>query len=175
VVLVGRRAADDRRSEAVPPEARVIDKDGKPADLLVCFASPAFLDTKEKELLELARCGACFFMFDSNQYTGPCYDKKHGHQIPSTREEHALALLELTHRVKKQYPNVLIEMHDFITGPGGAHYTPTYYGFAGPIPSTAFGDKNSCGIRWTISYHKEPSACTTTTWPIASRSIFMSA
>ncbi|MBN2579767.1 MAG: hypothetical protein JXB10_12325 [Pirellulales bacterium] len=117
---------------ACPPEARVLDKDGKPVDYLVCCASPAFLDTKEKRLLELCRNGAAFLMFDSTQYSGPCYNKRHGHQIPSTREEHARALLELTRRVKRKYPHVLIEMHDFISGPCGTHYTPTYYGYAQP-------------------------------------------
>jgi hypothetical protein len=115
-----------------PASARVVDQNGKPADLLLCLASPAFLDTKEKRLLELCRNGAAFLMFDSNQYSGPCYDKTHGHAVPSTRETHARALLELTRRVKQQYPNVLIEMHDFITGPCGIHYTPTYYGYARP-------------------------------------------
>jgi hypothetical protein len=117
---------------ACPKEARVINKDGRSADLLVCFASPAYLDTKEKRLLELCRNGAAFLMFDSTQYSGPCYDKTHSHQIPSTREDHARALLELTRRVKTKYPHVLIEMHDFISGPGGNHYTPTYYGYAKP-------------------------------------------
>ena len=78
---------------ACPKEARVLDKDGKPVDLLVCQPSLAFLDTKEQHLLELCRNGAIFFMFDSDQYSGPCYDKTHGHRIPSTREEHAKALL----------------------------------------------------------------------------------
>jgi hypothetical protein len=73
-----------------------------------------------------------FFMFDSNQFSGPCYDKTHGHQIPSTREEHARALLELARRLKEEYPNVLIEMHDFITGPSSFHYVPAYYGYARP-------------------------------------------
>ncbi|MBN2024196.1 MAG: hypothetical protein JW809_15545 [Pirellulales bacterium] len=117
---------------ACPPEARTLDKDGKPVEFLTCFASPAFLDTKAKELIALARCGAAFFMFDSNQYSGPCHDRTHGHEIPSTREEHARALLELARRVKKEYPNVLIEAHDFVTGPCGIHYTPTYYGYARP-------------------------------------------
>ena len=116
----------------LPPEARVIDKDGKPAELLVCFASPAFLDTKEKRLLELAKNGAVFFMFDSDQFSGPCYDKTHGHAIPSTREEHAKALFELARRVKTKYPNVLIELHDPITGPSGIHYTPSYFGYNPP-------------------------------------------
>jgi hypothetical protein len=117
---------------ACPPEARVIGKDGQPVPLLVCCASPAFLNTKEKRLLELCRSGASFLMFDSTQYTGPCYDPSHGHRVPSTREEHARALLELIRRVHAQYPNVLIELHDPISGPSGIHYTPTYYGYARP-------------------------------------------
>ncbi len=117
---------------ACPKEARVLDKEGKPAELLLCLPSPGFLDTKEQNLLELAKNGALFFMFDSDQYSGPCYDKTHGHSIPSTREEHAQALFELARRVKAKYPNVLIEMHDPITGPSNIHYTPTYFGYRPP-------------------------------------------
>lgn len=71
-------------------------------------------------------------MFDSDQYSGLCYDKSHGHSIPSTREEHARAVLDLIRRIKTRYPNVLIELHDPISGPSGIHYTPTYFGFARP-------------------------------------------
>jgi hypothetical protein len=117
---------------ACPKEARVIDKEGKPAYFLLCLPSSGFLDTKEQNLLELAKNGAQFLMFDSNQYSGPCYDKTHGHAIPSTREEHAKALFELARRVKVKYPNVLIEMHDPITGPCNIHYTPSYFGYCPP-------------------------------------------
>jgi hypothetical protein len=117
---------------AACPLAQVLTKDGKKADLLTCFPTPGFLDIKEKRLLELCRNGAMFLMFDSDQYSGPCYDKTHGHAVPSTREEHAKALFELARRVKAKYPHVLIEMHDPITGPGGVHYTPTYFGYQPP-------------------------------------------
>jgi hypothetical protein len=117
---------------ACPKEAQVLDKDGKPVYLLVCHPSPAFLDTKEKNLLDLCRDGAIFLMFDSDQYSGPCYDKTHGHAVPSTREEHAKAMFELARRVKVKYPDVLIEMHDPITGPCNIHYTPSYYGYNPP-------------------------------------------
>ena len=117
---------------ACPKEARVLDREGNPVPLLVCLPSPAFLDTKTQNLLDLCRDGALFLMFDSNQYSGPCYDKTHGHTIPSTREEHAKALFELARRVKAKYPNVLIEMHDPITGPCNIHYTPSYFGYNPP-------------------------------------------
>jgi hypothetical protein len=114
------------------PTAQVLTKDGVKAKLLICHACPGFLDAKEKLLLELCRNGAVFLMFDSDQYSGPCYDKMHGHSIPSTREEHAKATFELARRVKAKYPNVLIELHDPITGPSGIHYTPSYFGYAPP-------------------------------------------
>jgi hypothetical protein len=117
--------------EACPIEARVVDKNGRRTQIH-CMPCPAFLDTKEKRLLELCRNGVAFMMFDSTQYSGPCYDKTHGHSVPSTREEHTAALLELMRRVKTQYPHLLIELHDPISGPGGNHYTPTYFGYARP-------------------------------------------
>jgi hypothetical protein len=120
-------------TSACPKGTQTLDKDGKPAPYLLCLPSAGFLDTKEQNLLELARNGAIFFMFDSNQFSGPCYDKTHGHAIPSTREEHAKALFELARRVKVKYPHVLIEMHDPITGPSNIHYTPSYFGYNPPL------------------------------------------
>jgi hypothetical protein len=114
------------------PAAQVLSKDGVKEPYLLCHPSAAFLDAKENLLLELCRNGALFLMFDSNQYSGPCYDKSHGHGIPSTREDHARATCELARRIKAKYPHVLIEMHDPITGPCGIHYTPSYYGYAPP-------------------------------------------
>ena len=114
---------------ACPVEAKVVNKDGK-RTLIPCFANAAFLDTKEQRLVELCRHGIAFLMFDSTQYSGPCYDKTHGHQIPSTREEHVNAILELAQRIKRPCPHVLIESHDPITGPGSGNYTPTYFNFA---------------------------------------------
>ena len=172
LVFAGGRAAD---RSAIPrhvrPKPGFSTRTARRSTCFICFPSPAFLDTKEKRLLELCRNGAVFLMFDSDQYSGPCYDKTHGHSIPSTREEHAKALFELARRVKAKYPNVLIEMHDPITGPSGIHYTPTYFGYPRRLRSIACGGTSSCGTRWTIFFRAGPSACTTTIWPTASRSI----
>jgi hypothetical protein len=112
-----------------PFAARVMDEKGNPADILVCIPSPAFLKLKTQRLQDLCENGAGFLMFDSNQYTGPCYSKIHGHSIPSTREEHANALIQLAQNVRNKYPSTYIEMHDPVTGPSNIHYTPTYYGY----------------------------------------------
>jgi hypothetical protein len=114
------------------PSAQVLSKDGVKEKYLICHPCPGFLDAKEKLLLEVCRNGARFLMFDSDQYSGPCYDKAHGHSVPSTREEHAKATMELARRIKVKYPNVLIELHDPITGPSSIHYTPSYFGYNPP-------------------------------------------
>jgi hypothetical protein len=114
-----------------PVEAQVMARDGRRTQIL-CLSSPAFLDARSKTLLDLARKGAAFFMFDSTQYSGPCYDKSHGHAIPSTPDEHADSIYELARRIKRECPNVLIESHDPITGPGSGNYSPTYLNFAKP-------------------------------------------
>ncbi len=112
-----------------PYAARVMDEKGQPAELLVCIPSPGFMSRKVDRLTELCKNGAGFLMFDSNQYTGPCYSKLHGHSVPSTREEHANALIQLAQNVRSKYPSTYIEMHDPVTGPCNIHYTPTYYGY----------------------------------------------
>lgn len=114
-----------------PVEAQVTTKEGKRNQVL-CFPNAAFLDSREKNLLELARQGIAFFMFDSTQYSGPCYDKSHGHHVPSTRDEHANAIYELARRIEQKYPTMLIESHDPMTGPGSGNYSPTYINFAKP-------------------------------------------
>ena len=50
---------------ACPAAAQVVNKDGKRTGIH-CFASPAFLRTKEKRLLELCRQGVAFMMFFTN-------------------------------------------------------------------------------------------------------------
>jgi hypothetical protein len=52
------------------------------------------------------------------------------HSIPSTREEHVAAVLDIIQDVKRRYPRLLIELHDPVTGPSSVHYTPTYFGYA---------------------------------------------
>lgn len=116
---------------ACPENAQVVDKDGRRTKI-PCVSSAAFRKTKETRLLELCRQGAAFLMFDSTSFPGSCYDKTHGHSVPSTRGEHAESLLKLLEQVKSKYPRTLIEVHDFITGPSSIHYTPTYFGYARP-------------------------------------------
>ena len=111
---------------AYPIEARRKDKDGKILESL-CSGAPAYIETKTERLLKLAKDGIVYFMFDGSGFTGECYDEAHGHSIPYTREEHCRSILKLIQNIHKEYPNVLIELHDPIVAGVPIRYTPIYY------------------------------------------------
>jgi len=116
-----------------PPSARMMNKDGGRApdqhgsisDL--CTASSAYIETKAARLKELCRNGAYFLMFDGSWYPGPCWDPAHGHSVPMTHQDHLNAVLKIEQMVHEAYPNVLIEQHDPMLGPGTPRYVPTYF------------------------------------------------
>ncbi|MDW8105734.1 MAG: hypothetical protein RMK92_12035, partial [Armatimonadota bacterium] len=109
-----------------PVEARRTSKEGETLPSL-CSAAPAYLQTKGERLLQLCRDGAVFLMYDGTMFTGECYDPSHGHSIPLTRHEHCMACLQLIGEVKRQFPQVLIELHDPIVGGTNIRYAPTYF------------------------------------------------
>ncbi|GIV20929.1 MAG: hypothetical protein KatS3mg023_2680 [Armatimonadota bacterium] len=109
-----------------PEQARRKAKDGQTLPSL-CSASPAYLQTKSERLLRLCRDGASFLMYDGTMFTGECYDESHGHSLPLTRHEHCMALLQLIQSVKREFPQVWIELHDPIVGGTTIRYAPTYF------------------------------------------------
>jgi len=108
----------------------------------VCCASLAWKDMKVKRLLALAEAGATFFMFDFVNY-GACWEPTHGHSVPLTRQEHAAGLLDVVQAVKRRYPHVLIEAHDWI----GGEYQPLYYQHGRPF---------SFDERWGFEFMWDP-------------------
>ncbi len=121
-----------------PAAARRMNEDGSRAygetgsisDL--CTASTAYIQTKVERLRQLCADGAYFLMFDGSWYPGPCWDPAHGHAVPLTRQEHVDAILRIAQGVHARYPEVLIEQHDPILGPGTPRYVPTYFMHAKP-------------------------------------------
>jgi acetyl esterase/lipase len=114
-----------------PVEARRMDKAGNRLGEM-CVASPAYINTKVARLKELCKRGAYFLMYDGSWFPGECWDKSHGHALPVTHQEHVDAILKLQQELHKEYPNVLIEQHDPMTGPGTPRYVPTYFMHAKP-------------------------------------------
>lgn len=109
-----------------PEEARRMDKEGKKLDE-ICCSSSVYMNTKVARLNKICNDGAYFLMFDGSWFSGECWDTTHGHSIPLTHRDHLAAILSITQRVHSEYPDVLIEQHDPMTGPGTPRYTPTYY------------------------------------------------
>src|SRR5579859_3207399 len=109
-----------------PLETRQMESDGQRRDDL-CVASSQYIEIKVERLRELCRNGAHFLMYDGSWYERPCYDPSHGHGVPSARQDHVDAILKIAQGVHAAHPEVVIEQHDPITGPGTPRYTPTYF------------------------------------------------
>ncbi len=116
---------------------------------LLCSGSPAYLDVKVKHFLELAQNGVKFFLIDGTQFSGPCCDPSHGHRIPYTRHEHVMGYFKMIQEIKRQYPDVLIEIHDLMAGPCSFRYVPTYFLYTKPFAHDAL---------WAFEYMWDPMA-----------------
>ncbi|MFW9823673.1 MAG: hypothetical protein ACFFE4_12090 [Candidatus Thorarchaeota archaeon] len=83
----------------------------------VC-ANELWVKEKSRRLLELAKHGIDFFMFDFTDLSTfmvddlGCFSKEHGHEIPMRRQTHAENIIKVIQNIKKSYPNILIEAHD---------------------------------------------------------------
>ncbi|MBN1686619.1 MAG: hypothetical protein JW852_08185 [Spirochaetales bacterium] len=97
----------------------------------VCMQSE-WKKEKTRRVLDLARQGVSFFMFDFQEYTPPCYDPTHGHEVPLLRQSHAEGIDEVIRNVKREFPQVYIEAHDRITT-GMQDYHPLYYQYDPPF------------------------------------------
>jgi hypothetical protein len=111
-----------------------MNRDGSRVEMSLCGASVQYFEETRSRLEALAQGGAKYFMFDGTMHNGECWDPKHGHRVPSGREEHVETTNRLARRIHAKFPDVLIEMHDQMLGGCRLRYVPTYYGH-GPGPS----------------------------------------
>lgn len=133
---------------AYPYECRRKDSVGNVLPALCC-GSEFYIKTKAERLIELARAGVAFFMFDGSAFTGECYDIAHKHPIPYTREAHCRAILKLAQLIHERFANVLIELHDPVIAGVPERYAPTYYLHALP---------GSFDEVWAFEYMWDPMA-----------------
>jgi hypothetical protein len=109
-----------------------MDEQANVIDGSVCLGSEQYRDEAERRLLAHCADGVAYLMLDGNWWNGGCWNPEHGHPIPYTREDHCRANLDLARRIHREYPDVLIEMHDMITGGSITRYTPVYYKYGLP-------------------------------------------
>lgn len=91
-----------------------------------CTQCREWKEEKLRRILTLCKAGMKFIMFDEFEWRGPCYNREHGHPIPSTPEGHVRAVYWLIEEVHKRYPEILIEAHDPVWS-WHTRYLPTYY------------------------------------------------
>lgn len=107
----------DEHGARVPPPRSI--------KLFDACTNEVWVREKSRRLLELGRAGVAFFMFDFT-YHAPCQDRDHGHAVPRTRQAHAEGLLAVVQAVKREFPDLLIELHDRVSA-GVGDYHPAYY------------------------------------------------
>ena len=109
-----------------PREALRMDSQGKLIEGKLCMGARQYLDEALERLMPHFRDGVGFMMVDGNWYPGECCNPDHGHPIPYTIEDHWNANMELVTRIHREYPAVLIELHDPVTW-ALQRYSPIYY------------------------------------------------
>lgn len=123
---------DGRSAASWPAQALRMDAHGQLIPGSICLGARQYLDEAEKRLLAHCADGVCYLMFDGNWYNDGCWNPDHGHPVPYTYEAHCQANLHLARRIHARYPQVLIEMHDMISGGSILRYTPVYYKYGLP-------------------------------------------
>ena len=125
-------SVDGRGVGSWPSEALAMGPDGKVEDGFVCLGSKPYIEEAAKRLKEHCRDGVKFLMFDGNWWSGGCWNPEHGHPVPFTMEDYMRANVELARRIHDEYPDVIIEMHDMVSGGSVIRYTPVYYKYGLP-------------------------------------------
>jgi len=86
-------------------------------NLFCLCANNHWVEEKTRRLLELAKEGIDFFMFDFTDFSMfmvddlGCYNKEHGHETPMLRKTHTENIFKVIQNVKKKFPHILIEAH----------------------------------------------------------------
>jgi len=110
-----------------------------------CLCSPEFFREKLKRILAISGKGVKFMMFDEMDWRGPCLDPSHGHPVPATPLDHALAVYKLCSEVRKKCPGLVIEAHDPVWPWSTCVYVPLYF-------RQGFGRKGSYDENWGFEY-----------------------
>lgn len=125
-------AMDGRGVPSWPRATWQMDREGNIIEGTLCLGSRQYLDAACERLALHCERGVRFLMFDGNWWNAGCWNPDHGHPVPYTKADHARANLELAQRIHERFPDVLIEMHDTISGGSLQRYTPVYYQYGLP-------------------------------------------
>jgi hypothetical protein len=111
----------------------------------VCFCNPVFWEEKLRRILEISKNGIRFMMVDEFDWRGPCTNPAHGHPVPTTPLDHAMAVYRMCRSIRQACPDLTIETHDPIWPWSTSIYVPTYF-------QHGFGDDGSYDENWGFEY-----------------------
>ncbi len=86
--------------------------------LYALCANEKWVQEKSRRILELAKEGVDFLMFDFTEFSSfianklGCFSPDHGHEVPMRRQTHVTNIFKVIQNIKREYPNILIEAHD---------------------------------------------------------------
>lgn len=134
-------------SRAFPEGARRVDHNSKIVDGLMatCPGADEYIELQAQRIIQLAKSGVYFVMFDGTTYTGLCFNAHHGHTVPYSRSAHLNALQKLLLMIRKNATDLLMEVHDPLLG-----------GDQRPCPCYFIQGANSFQELWAFEYMWEP-------------------
>jgi hypothetical protein len=115
-----------------PPSSFRKDSGGKTIDKSICIGSRQYLDLAFARISENCADGVGFVMLDGDWYQGGCWDRDHGHPVPYRKEDQIEAVAGLAQRIHAAHPEVVVEMHDPISGGSSVRCAPLYYKYGVP-------------------------------------------
>jgi hypothetical protein len=119
-----RHGADEVPTACLLPETII------PSNQLLwelCLCNSVFWKEKLKRIRYLAQSGVRFIMFDEMDWRGQCFDPSHGHSIPSSPLEHVKAVYALAQEIKREFPDIILEVQDPVWPWNSCVYVPTYF------------------------------------------------
>ena len=111
----------------------------------LCLCDPSFRDQKIERIADIAGHGSRFLMVDEMDWRGPCHDPEHGHDVPTTANDHVRAVYELCRELRRRCPELTIECHDPVWPWHTCIYAPTYF-------QQGFGNRGAYEENWGFEY-----------------------
>ena len=93
----------------------------------LCAVNDSLIDEKLARISDITEHGIRFMMFDEMDWCGPCHSSEHSHMKPTVPTDHINAVYTLIAKVKRKFPDLLIEAHDPVWPWRGCNYLPTYF------------------------------------------------
>ncbi len=91
-----------------------------------CYSAESYIHEKCRRTSAIVSSGVDFVTMQDYDWRGPCFEKGHGHDVPTNPNLHARGVKSISERLSERHPEVTFEMSDPVW-PSGVRYLPVYY------------------------------------------------